>query len=163
MKITRSGPGAAALREILEYVDKHEIAIGIFENSLYADGKPIAGIMAVHEYGSPAAGIPARPVFRPTIQAKAAEWQRQIGLGVIASLDRRTTISKALEAVGLVAAGDVRRYLSKLQTPELAEATVDARRRRSASGEASDKPLVDTGQMLRAITSVVAARGSYGR
>jgi hypothetical protein len=46
------------------------LKVGFLENATYPDGKPVAMIAAINEYGAPSRGQPARPFFRRMINAK---------------------------------------------------------------------------------------------
>ena len=47
---------------------KHTVRVGVPSGDAEADGTSVAMIAAVHEYGSPAHGIPERPFLRVAIQ-----------------------------------------------------------------------------------------------
>ena len=154
-------PGVRNLRAAIKGLDGATGAVGWFESAKYEDGTPVAVIAAVHEYGAPSKGIPPRPFMRPTQQEKQQEWAgvaRQVSRAVVAG---KMPAGGLMEALALKAEGDVRAYIGKIQSPALKEATVEARKRRNAKGrkdgvgEASDKPLVDTGYMLATLTSKV--------
>src|SRR5699024_7186369 len=92
--------------------------------------------------------VPPRPFFRPTIDERSKEWADDVGRGVAAAVRGQLTYEQALGQIGLKAAGQVGRKITQIHTPELAEATVKAK--------GFEKPLVDTGLMLQAVTSKVA-------
>jgi len=143
------GPAARiglALRELDGIVGK----TGYFETAKYADGTPVAYIASIHEFGYPEGGIPARPTMRPTAADKGApggEWAQVAAAGARACLNGTTTATQAMEALTLKAAGDVGAAITALVAPPLSPRTI------AAKGFA--KPLVETGQMLQAVTGVV--------
>ncbi|EMH6309298.1 TPA: hypothetical protein O4G03_002378, partial [Proteus mirabilis] len=65
------------------------------------------------------------------------------------------TLDNGLTQIGATVAGDVKLAIKAVTTPALEESTVKARARRHSKGKATDKPLVDTGQMLQAVSFVV--------
>ena len=50
------------------------LRVGFLEGATYPDGKPVAMIAAIQDFGAPRAGIPPRPFFRNMIAAKKGEW-----------------------------------------------------------------------------------------
>lgn len=153
MEIRRTG-NASAIKKVLEELGRKEIKVGFFESAKYTDGTPIAYVAAIQEFGH--GPIPPRPFMRPAEQQNAAKWQAGIASGVKAALNGSVTIEHALEQVGMVAAGDVRKAIKAVTAPPLAVSTVQARQRRLKSKKsASTKPLVDSGQMIQAVTSAV--------
>lgn len=153
MEIRRTG-NASAIKKVLEELGRKEIKVGFFESAKYPDGTPIAYVAAIQEFGH--GPIPPRPFMRPAEQQNAAKWQKGIAAGVKAALNGEVTIEHALEQVGMVAAGDVRKAIRAVTAPPLADSTISARQSRlKGKKSASTKPLVDTGQMIQAVTSAV--------
>ncbi|MBP3933132.1 MAG: hypothetical protein J6D44_04585 [Pseudomonas sp.] len=153
MEIRRTG-NASAIKKVLEELGRKEIKVGFFESAKYPDGTPIAYVAAIQEFGH--GPIPPRPFMRPAEQQNAAKWQKGIAAGVKSALNGSITIEHALEQVGMVAAGDVRKAIKAVTAPPLADSTISARQRRlKGKKAASIKPLVDSGQMIQAVTSAV--------
>lgn len=153
MEIRRTS-NASAIKKVLEELGRKEIKVGFFESAKYPDGTPIAYVAAIQEFGH--GPIPPRPFMRPAEQQNAAKWQKGIAAGVKAALNGSITIEHALEQVGMVAAGDVRKAIKAVTAPPLADSTISARQRRlKGKKAASIKPLVDSGQMIQAVTSAV--------
>ena len=144
------GPSAATLSVALKELDGLVGKTGYFDTATYPDGTPVAYVAAIHEYGYAAGGIPPRPTMRPTAAEKGAQggaWAQVAAKGAKACLNGLTTPAAALEALTLVAAGDVGKAIVALTAPPLKPRTI------AAKGFA--KPLVDTGQMLQSVTGVV--------
>lgn len=153
MRITRSG-NSEAIKKMLKSLQKKQIQVGFFETAKYEDGTPIAYVAAIQEFGH--GPIPPRPFMRPAELENKSKWQAGIAAGVKSALNGAITIDHALEQVGMVAAGDVRKAVKAVTAPPLAESTVRARQsRKKGKKAASRKPLVDTGQMIQAVTSAV--------
>ncbi len=133
--------------------DRLQAKVCFFESAHYPDGTPIAYVAAIQEFGFPAGGIPSRSFMRSTIAAKKdGDWKnvaKTMGKRIV---EGKATPADGLEAMALIAEGDIRKTITKLTSPALAMATHDARWRR---GNGSDKPLNDTGMMLAHLTSVV--------
>lgn len=127
--------------------------VGWFETAKYEDGTPVAAVAAKNEFGS--GPVPARPFMRPTIEAELPQWariaERAAKQVVAGAMDQRT----AIEVLAAKAAGDIRKAITRVQSPPLAPRTIEARAARGASGKASAKPLVDTGHMLQTLTHEV--------
>lgn len=153
MEVRRTG-NSEAIKKMLAELEKKEIRVGFFENSKYTDGTPIAYVAAIQEFGY--GPIPPRPFMRPAEEANKGKWIKGIAAGVRGVIAGNVTLDHALEQVGMVAAGDVRKAIKAVTAPPLAESTVRARQRRKKGKKAvSRKPLVETGQMLQAVNSAV--------
>lgn len=132
--------------------------VGWFPSAKYEDGTPVALVAVVHEYGSTKKGIPPRLGMRETAEAKKAEWVRDAHVLSKAVLDGKMPPQAIAEGVAQKAESDIRRTITKVSTPPLAEATIAARKRRHSKGKASTKPLVDTGILLNTLTSQVSRK-----
>lgn len=155
------GPGARNLHAAIKGLDGTQGKVGWFESAKYPSGAPVAGVAMVQEYGSATQGIPPRSFFRTTAADKQGEWKQ-----VAEQVSRRVIHgemqpSAVVEALALKGEGDVRAKISEITDPPLKDATIEARKRRNAKGrkdgkgEASSKPLVDSGLMLATLTSQV--------
>lgn len=141
---------ANALREL----DGVEAKTGWFETAHYEDGTPVAYVATIQEFGAPKAGIPPRPSMRPAVAQYAPKWLDAMQHGAKAVVNGQMTASDALERVALLAAGHVRKKIREVETPALKPATIAARRA-NKSGARSEKPLVETGQMIQSVTGKV--------
>lgn len=131
----------AALKRISQQVSTPAwLKVGFLEGAKYPDGKPVAMIAAILEYGAPKAGIPPRPFFRNMIASKSSEWP-----GAIAGLLKSTDFDavKTLQITGEAIAGQLRQSIIDTNAPPLAQSTIDRK------GFA--KPLIDTGHMINSI------------
>lgn len=132
---------SAALQKIAGAVSSAErVKVGFLSGATYPDGKPVAMIGAIQNWGAPAAGIPPRPFFSNMIQSKQREWGPATGKLLVANgYDAAVT----LRLVGEAVAGQLRQSIRDTNEPALAESTI---RRKGFS-----KPLVDTGHMLNSV------------
>lgn len=118
----------------------------------------LVGLATVHEFGSPASGIPERSFIRRTMADKKAEigdLTAKIAEKVIT--DKRMTVGRALNTLGAFAAAKVKNTITvgRLLAPN-APSTIEAK--------GSDRPLVDTGRLVQSITWQVMnnIRGTEG-
>lgn len=116
------------------------VKVGFLANARYPDGKYVAMIAAIQEFGAPGIGIPPRPFFRNMVAAKSSEWPK-----AIADLLKASGYDAALtlEQTGQAVSGQLRQSIVDTNAPPNAPSTV-ARKGHS-------KVLVDTGHMLNSI------------
>jgi hypothetical protein len=161
-KVVRTpGAGAHRLKLFLENISNKVGKVGYFPSAVYPDGTPVAYVATIQEYGSAEQGIPPRPTMRPTVAKQQKEWKAVASVGAKAMIDGRATGDQVLEAIGLKAAGDIRKAISLIQSPPLQESTVSARlRQRSDKKTVGNlrKPLVDTGLMISSVQNTVEER-----
>ena len=123
-----------------------EVRVGFLADATYPDGKPVALIAAIQNWGAPSRGIPPRPFFSDMIQKRQHEWGPAIGnLLVKNGYDALRTLQLTGEAV----AGQLRTSIVETNDPPLAPSTI---RRKGFS-----KPLVDSGHMLNSVDYEVKA------
>jgi hypothetical protein len=104
----------------------------------------------IHEFGAPAAGIPARSFIRDwaTEQQDAHKKQlRAIGTAVIKG---KYSAEQGLKRFGVLAEGQVKKRIATGIGPALDESTVKAK--------GSSMPLIDTGQLRSSITHKLSRR-----
>lgn len=131
----------AALAELAREVSKPgKLRVGILEKARYPDGKPVAMIAAIQEYGAPRAGIPPRPAVRRMIQEKEREWPEGFKQALIST---NYDVEKALNLAGAAIAGQWRQAIIDLWEPPLAPSTI--------AKKGFDKPLIDTAHMLKSV------------
>ena len=116
------------------------LKVGFLGNATYPDGKPVAMIAAINEYGAPSRGQPPRPFFRRMINAKQGEWPAAIA-GVLQA--QGNDVEKALDIAGAAIAGQLRQSIVDLVDPPLAPSTI--------ARKGFDKPLIDTSHMLELV------------
>jgi hypothetical protein len=119
------------------------VSVGFFQGSVYDDGTPVASVAIKHEFGD--VNVPPRPFFRPAIEKNYSKW----GGIFFKSYSSNFRINDSLNAVGLVASGDIALSIKNVTNPKLSKSTI--------SRKGFDKPLVDTGLMLGAVTHEVSS------
>lgn len=150
--------GGKAFRDTIRKFNREgaRVKVGIF-----ASGKPRsddsaltnAEIGAVHEFGAPDAGVPARPWLKPAIQKHAEEYNRALE-GVVKTAMEGGSVLPGLGRIGAKAAADVKAYIVAGEPPQnLAPSTLARKQAKTAKGSTgTPKALIDTSQMLNAIT-----------
>lgn len=104
-------------------------------------------VAAVHEFGAPRAGIPARSFIRGTIDERTediARLERAVLAKVVAG---DIALKPALDAIGAKVAGWIQQRIAAGIEPALSPATVAKKK--------SSTPLVDTGQLRSAVSWLV--------
>lgn len=159
-------------------VDKGNLTlrVGFLSKATYPDGKPVAMIAAIQEYGAPRAGIPPRPFFRNMIAAHENEWPK----GFATQLkETNYDIEATFERAGQAIAGQLRQSIVDTNDPPLSQITLMIRKMKSegatitkaslavaakrlAAGESvsgiSTKPLVETGHLLNSVDHEVVSK-----
>ena len=135
---------AAALRKALdEFMTTKAVTVGIHEDE-NARNDPDSGITnaalgAVHEFGSDAVSIPARPWLYPGVASGDVEYLKIIEQG----LKDGDTLDVILQRVGVVAVSKAQQYMTELKAPANAESTV--------ARKGSSNPLIDTGALRSSV------------
>ena len=120
---------------------------GFLEKAKYPDGKPVAMIAAIQDFGAPAAGIPPRPFFRNMIAKHKDEWPAGIARAL---KDNDYDVRKALDIAGAAIGGQLRQSILDTNAPPLKPATI------ARKGFA--KPLIFTSHMINSIDHEVVDR-----
>lgn len=160
MKVTRKAGKVSALRETIKALDGTQGRVGWFPSAKYEGGQPVAGVAYVQEFGSPSRGIPPRSFMRSTATERRGDWAKTAEQISRNAAQGKIAPSNVVPAVCMAAEGHVRETITKLTSPPLKQATIDARKRRLANGgkgaqSTIGKPLVDTGVMLNTLTSEI--------
>jgi len=170
----------------LATLDALKLTIGWFESARYDSGTPVAGVAAVQEFGAPGRSIPPRPFLRPTVAENKEKWIKFLTAEYEKVLEGETDNKEALERLGLIIVGQVKKAISTLQEPPLSLVTLALRKHalagtpiggkfvgqvaaaiaegKTGAGELGDssginpKPLVFTGFMLTSLTHEVAEK-----
>lgn len=122
------------------------VRVGFLEGATYPDGKSVAMVAALNEFGVPSRGQPPRPFFRNMVAAKSKEWPAAIA-GLLR--DNNYDALRALQLTGEAIAGQLRQSITDLVAPPLAPSTI--------ARKGFDKPLIDTGHMLNSVSYEVQA------
>lgn len=174
------------LRGVIAEIKKYSASAGWNESAKYADGTPVAGIAAVQEYGSPKMKIPPRSFMRTTAANKTNEW-RDLSTSIFTAVAQGTLDAKqAYGILGAKAAGDIKKTIAEISSPELSPVTLALRNLQDSGrqitgalvfavkravalgltgpgqlgygGGASKKPLVDDGILINTLGHEVKER-----
>lgn len=107
----------------------------------------------VHEFGSPASNIPARPFLIPGLKEGRGRWERYLRQAAEYALKGDAAgVQRAYHAAGLAAQAAVR---AKIQSGPFQPLSPRTLAQRKARGVTRTAPLIDTAQMRNAITYVL--------
>lgn len=127
--------------------------VGFPSGQHYPDNGPsVAYVAAIHEFGAPAAKIPARPFIIPTVKAKKESWVNTIKKSIPRVVHGQATAFDVLDLVGIQAAADIQDGIKKVTSPPLSPITI--------ARKGSAKPLIDTGLMLASVSNAVNKSGA---
>jgi hypothetical protein len=131
-------------------------------------GEPInnAQLAYIHNFGSPARNIPARPFM--TLGVKDAQPQIEktlFKLGQLALRGDAESVIKGFNALGLIVASMIQKRLIAGPWVPLSEKTVEAKARRRKKRPITPaildkyrKPLIDTSRLVKSITYVLRGK-----
>ncbi len=108
----------------------------------------------IQSHGSPLWHIPPRPVLEPSIEANKEPIAKQLQQATVAALDGDSVgVDHALHRAGFVAENAAKAWFENPENgwPPNSPKTI--------AQKGSDSPLIDTGEMRKAITHVVRERG----
>ena len=124
------------------------VKAGILNNATTTDGKSIAEYAIYNEFGT--SRIPARPFMRTVAKEKPKQWIGEMVRHVRGRATDPAIWKQALGVAGESMKSDIKDSIQNgIWTPN-AEATVNAKRRKGKVEP--DHPLMDTGQMIAAVS-----------
>lgn len=147
-----------ALVKSIKLLTKKQVLVGVPAEKAGRRGKKQkmnnAALALVHDQGSPAQNIPARPFMEPGLRDVNEEIVQRLGQAGKVALrgGEEADITRALNAVGLTAQKGIRNRINSGPFEPLKPGTLAARRRRGRTGT---KPLIDTGQLRNSISYVI--------
>ncbi len=150
----QEGKNTVNMYKLLKQLEEASVYVGIPESaSERKDGEMTnAQILAVNTQGSPLRGLPARPLLEPAMEDP--ENKEKVNRHLLQAAKQGVQgnsggFLQELERAGMVAQNLVRAWFvnSKNNWPPLSPVTIEAK--------GSDRPLIDTGQLRKAITYVV--------
>lgn len=147
------------------------VKVGFLEGSETTDGVSLPMVAAIQEFGAPAAGIPPRPFFRPTIDKGSKTWGHDAARIMIAT---NNDVDLMLNQIGDRIRGQLQGAIRDVTAPALSPVTLMLRKMRKGNGNlrvnrtvvqeararvdrgmstsgVSTKPLVYTGHMLNSV------------
>lgn len=112
------------------------------DGSIVGSETTLAQVAYYNEFGT-SQGIPERPFIRSTADENRAAYTKRAKKEFAAVFAGRTNVNNALERLGAMAQGHVRKKIKTLKSPANAAETI---RRKGSSN-----PLIDTSTMLKSI------------
>lgn len=167
VKITDRDRGYKQLvAELKKAGKKSFVKVGLLGDDAREDGGLTnTELGLIHEFGAPSIGLPERSFIRSTFDAKQAEWIRLRDRLVGLVYDGKLTIEAALGLLGARASSDIKASITEgagiepPNTPQVFMAKLARNRRGFNSTGAPPRVLVDTGQLVRAISWQVVLHG----
>lgn len=150
--VSSTDDGLKAIREAVNELKKHEVLVGIPQEKSSRQGEVVtnAELLFIHTNGSPAKGIPARPVLEPAIEANKERVAEMLGKAIdVATSGKKEEVVPALERAGQYGENICKGWFTntangwKPNSPETIER------------KGSSRPLIDTGEMRKSITHIV--------
>jgi hypothetical protein len=174
-----------AIVRSINSLTKQQVVVGIPEENANRDPKDgdainNAALLYIHEFGAPAANIPARPTLGPGIAAYRERAIVRLKAAAQAAMDDATRgsagaprdvdqvrpiinrgsgndkpareVTAQLNAIGLEAVVSVKKQFTDGQLAPLKPATIAARKRAGFDGE---KPLIRTADLMRHINYAI--------
>jgi hypothetical protein len=160
-----------AMLKAIQNLTRQRVMVGIPSDSAGRPGGPInnASLGYLHEFGSPARNLPARPWLYPEVarqQDKAVELLRRAA--VFVTEGKAADGQKQLEALGMMVTAAVKNNILAGGDPPFHDWSDSYKRQRGVAGQktrSAQTPnapksgnytiLVDTAQMLNSITYVI--------
>lgn len=150
--VTESG-SFDEVKKNLAHLSEMKVYVGIPEKETSRQGQVVtnAGLMFIHTNGSPLQHIPPRPVIEPAIEAPDNKARIINELEQVASSELDGNVDAAIEHLvraGTLGANAAKRWFRDPRNGWAPNAP------RTIAAKGSDRPLIDTGELRRAITHV---------
>ena len=148
------------VKDAMHHLTLKKVMVGIPAQKASRPGTPInnAALGYIHEHGSPARNIPARPWLVPgTRQAQKDYLPHLKKAAELAMSGDKHSVDVELHSAGIVAVSGVKLYFNTANFVPLRPSTLAARRR---AGFLGTRPLVRTGQLRNAINYVLRGAGA---
>lgn len=121
-------------------------------NAQHSSGITLIELMAIHEFGSPAAGIPERKPIRSAFKKNDPELRKLTVRLAKAIINNTMSQEQALEVLGAWGATQIKNNIA--QGAHLKPANAPA----TVAAKGSTRPLVDTGRLLGSINHEVVKK-----
>ena len=118
------------------------------------DGMTNARLATMHEYGSIKVKDqpPERSFLRSTIDVNRAKYEGLLKRAAKQFFERKRLLTSSLNLIGARVTADVQNTIRRGIPPPLADSTI---RQKTVGGKKGTTPLIDTGQMIGALTWIV--------
>lgn len=181
LSVRQTADQTAAIRRAVTNLTGQDVLIGVPAEKAgeRKGGINNAELSYIHEFGAPAAGIPARPHLIPGIEAIIPEAAQELRAAASAALEgKEQAVDAALNKVGMLGQNAVRAKFQDNDWPPLKKGTLDAhpllkndegkvlkdkkgnaKRGKSRREQGKLNPLLVTGQLMKSHTYVIRKRG----
>lgn len=154
----KSQDNSKPLGDLLREIAKMQVLVGIPEEKASRKGEPVnnAQLLYIHTNGSPKMKIPKRPVIEPAIEAKGNKEKitAELGEAIKSLLDKKAAQAKMhLKRAGMIGQNAARAWFEDARNGWAPNTE------RTIAMKGSDRPLIDTAQMRKAIIYVVKENG----
>lgn len=145
--------GLKALVERIGKLSKASVRVGVLEDrgaeakstdDGAASTMTVIEVATIHEFGAPAAGIPARSFLRGTVDEQMAEIRADQHKIAVAVISGKLDLRRGLDQLGARIAAKIQQRIARGIQPPLNARTI--------ARKGSSKPLVDTGQLRSSIS-----------
>ena len=142
--------GGTKYQDVLEKIAsvRKGVKAGILAGATTTDGQSIAEYAMYNEMGT--RNIPTRPFMRQTASDKQQEWLSILSAKLNWQSIEKNNAEDALGLTGEMMKAHIQQTIQKGEFTPNAKSTSDAKRRKGKTED--DHPLIDTGQMLAAVT-----------
>jgi len=130
-----------------------QLKFGILEGATNSEGMSLATIMFWNEYGTK--NIPPRPAVRTTVDSEKANWSNSL-VTMMKAQHPNYDFEGAMEVIGDIASKDIQEAIQTWSDPPNAPGTIASKKKKGYSPY--DQPLVETGDMLRAVSYEVVKK-----
>lgn len=151
--ITDRDHGLKALVERIGNLSKAAVRVGVLEDK-GAEAKSesdesksamtVIEVATIHEFGAPAAGIPARSFLRGTVDEQMAEIRADQHKIAVAVISGKLDLRRGLDQLGARIAAKIQQRIARGINPPLNARTI--------ARKGSSKPLINTGQLRSSIS-----------
>jgi len=147
--ITVSGKLWDANKRAVKDFQKAYVEVGVFESETEKDGTPMAMIASVHEYGAEIRQkrgtliIPERSFLRSWVESASENTNKLMQKLYNDVASGKTNVVDAMKKLGAYASSGIRKQILDGDFVPNAPSTIAAK--------GSDKPLIDTGQLMNSI------------
>ena len=166
--VTKTIDNVGKLVERVSALSQNEVLVGVPEDKATRKKGTItnAALAQIHEFGSPAHNIPARPFLYPGIRkvrSQIVAMMRKAAKDALTSSGDRNSSLLALQKIGMLARNSVVNEITNPQPPfvPLKAATIRARLRRTQAGRRKLRDIKEGGQA--AGMSMSEALNAYGK
>jgi hypothetical protein len=122
----------------------------------HSDGITLVELAAIHEFGSPAAGIPQRSFIRSTLETKGADLAKAVVMAS-KSIINGGSVKQALDRLGAWASTEIKNNVTR--GSGILTASGEGLKQSTIDRKGSSRPLIDNGRMIGSVSWESKERG----